>query len=126
MRYSSSNVLSTWPSTDLSSSINGPWFKMGTCEMASFLLTWTNAATLNGVFKIQTSVAPVGLNDTAPTNSFSTLEGSEFTMTSGVINGDTNLQINISACPFTWARVVWTATSGTGTLSEAAVGLLGV
>lgn len=122
MRSRANNLLSQWSSTNLASSINGPWIQVGTSKSLSLSLTWSGTA--NGAFTVQTA-SKDDTDKTAPTANFSALDGATYTMSSGTISGDTNLQINIPFAPFNWVRVIWTNTSGSGTLTDAAISVLG-
>ena len=116
MRYSKTGLVTTNRIlTDMSVTINGPAMCLEGSLHFSFQIKWTGTPT--GTLKLQMS------NDIdATVTDWEDIPGS-----SVAIAGAAGQQVyNYSNAPFRWVRVVYTATSGSGTLSKALFSAKGI
>ncbi len=101
--------------TDMSTTINGPAMNLDQTLHFSFHAKWTGTPT--GSFKLQ------GSNDVESTvTDWEDIPGSTL-----AVAGAAGTQMwNYADAPFRWVRIVYTATSGTGTLSKCLFSAKGV
>ena len=125
-RSTNSNNITRWSTTSLSASVNGPWVEIENQKFVTFHVAWTGGA-LAGTWRIQTATGPG--NDSSgqtPIATPSTLQtGTTYTVSGGLINGESVFSISLANTSFTFARLIWVYTSGTGTLTESYVGTRG-
>ena len=105
--------LITWQKigTNLAGSFNSNALMVQTYSLLSISLQWSG--TFNGSFKIQVS------NDSASTPTYwHDISGSTINVASGAYLGQTGFTYSITDVSYRWIRVVYTFTSGTGTLTN--------
>lgn len=113
--YKSGLVTSNRILTDMSTTINGPAMGLEQSLHFSFMVKWTGTPT--GTFKLQAS------NDIdATVTDWEDIPGS-----SVAVAGAAGQQVwNYTNAPFRFVRLVYTATSGSGTLSKALFSAKGI
>ena len=94
-------------SVNLTSSINSAQISVIGWTNFSLMLKWTGTPT--GTFKLQAS------NDFQTVEDWEDVTGSSY----AVAGAAGQLVFNYDTAPFRWIRIVYTATSGSGTLTKA-------
>lgn len=94
-------------SVDMATSFNSAQISIIGWAHFSLMLKWTGTPT--GTFKLQAS------NDFQNVDDWEDVTGSSF----AVAGAAGQLVFNYDTAPFRWIRVVYTATSGSGTLTKA-------
>ena len=92
---------------NLSGSFNSEQISVANFFHFSLMLKWTGTPT--GVFKLQ------GSNDDSTVEDWEDITGSNFS----TLGAAGQVVFNYDTAPFRWLRVVYTFTSGTGTLIKA-------
>lgn len=111
------NPIANIGATDMSSTITGKALLLRDGLNFSVFLKWSGTPT--GAFKLQCS------NDNCGTEAEPT-DWEDVTGSSYLVSGAAGqLVFNYDTAPFRWLRVVYTATSGSGTLTKATFNLKG-
>jgi len=103
-----------WSSLSLGASINGPAINIRNFIGFYFNVRYTGAS-VDGTFKLQAS----GDVDSVPTH-WKDISGA-----TAVASGPGSVDFNISGANYPWVRIVFTRTSGTGTIQESNITLKG-
>ena len=102
-------------STAMASSINGPDINVNLYQDFSVMIKWTGTPT--GTFKLQCS------NDVGD----SVTDWEDVPGSSLAVAGAAGQQVyNYTRAPFRWVRLVWTASSGSGTFTKCIFNAKGV
>lgn len=105
--------------TDMTSTITSRTIDLQAGLHFSVFLKWSGTPT--GTFKLQAS------NDLAGTNPDAVVDWEDVTGSSYSVAGAAGqLVFNYDTAPFRWIRIVYTAASGSGTLTKALITLRGV
>lgn len=122
MRIENTDLISTGViGTSMGANLTSNAIKIDHIAMLSLSLAWTDTPT--GDLKIQVSNYAGPLS--APTY-WDDLSPSAAAIAAGLLNGSSSVTYIISDTAFKWYRIVYTRTSGTGTLTVADMMLKGV
>lgn len=116
MRVENTDLISTGKiDTDLSASVSSSAILVEHVGMLSLSLAWSGA--INGDLEIQCSNDVTSKADDV--SNWDTIDASVAVIAAGLLDGETHVTYNISNTAFRWFRVVYTRTSGSGTLTLA-------
>lgn len=121
MRINTETILADFDVTDLSGNCVGGHSWLGHAVDYSIQLVFTGSPV--GTFKLQASIDPYsGSNPTGDTIT----NWTDVTDSDQAITAAGNHMWNVENAGYTWVRVIWTVTSGTGDLTVARIMTKGV
>lgn len=123
MRIANENLLSeTLPDMVGSFNLRAAW--LGHICNYSIQLVFTGSPV--GAFKLQGSDDPGGPNNTSGSQDANVTNWTDITSSSQAISAAGNIMWDVSNAGYNFVRVVYTVTSGTGTLTSARINVKGV
>lgn len=97
--------------------------RLDNISLYSVQLTTTGGGSPTGTFKIQVSDSRSNeLNDGIPSPAPSAMKWTDLASATSAFTVDATKLIDVSTCPHLWFRLVWTKSSGTGTVTGLFVG----
>lgn len=124
MRIHNENILQS-ATQDLTSSVNFRPIWIGHSALYAIQLTFTG--TLGGSFKLQASCDAGNTNNqTLSSQPSGVVNWTDVANSTQNINAAGNVMWNVADPGYCWVRVVWTASSGAGTLTVARCNIKGV